>query len=113
MRKLFLLLAIAFLFQSCFSYRQADSNPDNVVVGEKYKIEHNKKTSKATIKSITDTTLVVVMTNWKEKQIPRKDITKLRKRKFSIVKTIVLPIVVIAGITGVFALSYDGPEVGQ
>lgn len=102
MRKLCSLLAITFLLQSCFSYRQVDSNPDNAVVGEKYKIEHKNITSKATIKSITDTSLVVVMTNSKEKQIPRKDITKLRKRKFSIVKTAALPVVVVVGLTTLF-----------
>ena len=104
MKNLLLLLSISFLLQSCFTYREADINPSTMIIGEKYKITTNHKISKVILKSISDSSIVVIK-NWKEQQIPFKEITNIRKRKFSVVKTIVLPPIVAATIVALFIIS--------
>ena len=110
MRKLIFLLALAFLVQSCFSYR-IDTKPNEMIVGKRYKIQRGNKSSKILVKSINDST-VLVMKNWKEKQIPLNEITQAKKRKFSVIKTIALPTTIAVVAVGIFALSYSGPSVG-
>ncbi len=111
MRKLYLLVAIAFLFQSCFSYKAIDNDPSKMETGRTYKIERNRKYSKVVFHAIKDST-ILVSKNFEEQQIPIKDITGIKKRKFSIVKTIGLPLAVATAITGLFILTYDGPSTG-
>ena len=111
MKKLFLLLAIAFLFQSCFNYKRMELVPSKMVTGQKYKIERNHKFFKVTFNRITDSSIIVTK-NWKEEQIPLKEITAVKKRKFSIVKTVAVTVAVSAALTGLFILSYDGPSIG-
>ena len=89
MKKLFFVLAISILVQSCFSYKPIDISPSKMVFGQKYKIKQNNKTSKVTLNRISDSS-IVVMKNRTEQQISLKDITSMKERKFSVVKTIAL-----------------------
>lgn len=111
MRKLFLLLAIVFLLQSCFSYKAMDNNPSKMETGKTYKIERNHKYSKVVFHNTKDST-ILVSKNFKEQQIPIKDITSIKKRKFSIIKTVAFPLTIAAALTGLFILTYDGPSTG-
>ncbi|MEO5776781.1 MAG: hypothetical protein ABIQ27_07745 [Flavobacterium sp.] len=86
-------------------------NPSKMVIGEKYKIERNHKVSKVVLKSITDSS-IVVSKGWKEKQIPLNEITNMRKRKLSVVKSVVMPLAVTASAVLVFALSFS-PGMGE
>lgn len=79
-------------------------NPQKMVIGEKYKIKRNNKIAKVVLKSISDSS-IVVMKNWKEQQIPLKEITNMKKRKFSIVKTIALIPIAAVTLAIVFVLS--------
>nr|WP_294774539.1 hypothetical protein [uncultured Flavobacterium sp.] len=106
MKKVFLLLAMLVLFQSCFSYKAMDNNPSLMETGKTYKIERNHKYSKVVFYSIKDST-ILVNENFEEKQIPIKDITNIQKRKFSIAETVGFPLLVVAGLVGLFALSYN------
>ena len=103
MRKLFLLLTITFLLQSCFTYKQMDVDPSKMVVDQKYKIERNHKVSKVIFKRVSDSS-IVVLKRWKEQQIPLKEISNIRKRKFSIVKTIALIPITTVGLIIVFVV---------
>lgn len=113
MKKSILLIAILFLFQSCYTYKNFDSSSDRMIVGKTYKIQRNnkKKFEKITVKSFSDSS-IVVMERFEEKKIPLSEITKVRSRKFSIIKTVGYPVAVVAVITGIFVLTYDGPQVG-
>ncbi len=84
MRKLFSLLTIAFLCQSCFSYKAIDNDPSKMEAGKTYKIERNHKYAKVVFHGIKDST-ILVNEKFEEKQIPIKDITNIKKRKFSVV----------------------------
>jgi hypothetical protein len=110
MRKLFPFLAIAFLFQSCFTYKSSDLTPDKMTAGKTYKIQRNNKYEKVTINRITDSSAIVTQ-RFEEKSIPLSEITKVKTRKFSMAKTVVYPIAAVAVVTGIFVLTYDGPEV--
>lgn len=112
MRKLYLLLAIAFLFQSCFSYKAMDNDPSKMEAGKTYKIKRNHKYSKVIFHNVNDS-MILVTKDFEKQEIPIKDITSIKKRKFSIVKTVVYPLAVTAAITGIFVLAYDGPQIGE
>ncbi|MGL2965528.1 hypothetical protein [Flavobacterium sp. XGLA_31] len=111
MKKLFLLLAIAFLFQSCFSYKKMENDPLKMEPGKKYKIERNNKNYKVTFDSLTDKSILITRKNRTKEEIPINEITSIRKRKFSIGKTVALPVTIAATVTGIFILTYDGPNI--
>jgi hypothetical protein len=111
MRKLFLLLAIVFLLQSCFSYRHK-ADPSALIAGQKYKIERNHKARKFFYTKTTDSALVVSRSRYgKEVQIPLNKVTSIRKKKFSALKTIALIPATMAAVALVFVLTYDGPNI--
>lgn len=109
MRKICLLLGITLLLQGCFSYKKAEINPKTMAIGQMYKIERNHKTSKVMYTGNADSA-IVVLKNGKEERIALKDINSVRKRKFSIVKTVAVPVAVLVGFTTLFILTYNGPE---
>lgn len=86
MKKICLLLGVILLFQSCVSYKKVEANPKTMVIGEQYKITRNDKTSKAIYITNADSA-IVVMRNGVQEQIPVKNITEVRQRKFSLAKT--------------------------
>jgi hypothetical protein len=87
MRRIFLLIAITFLLQSCYSYKSVEVNPQTMAIGQVYKIERkNHKTAKVTFTRNADSA-IVVWNNRVEEQIPLKDIKRAGERKFSWVKT--------------------------
>jgi hypothetical protein len=73
--------------------------------GKTYKIERNHKYSKVVFQSIKDSS-IQVNEKFEEKQIPIKDITNIKKREFSVLKTIGIPVTVVASLVGLFALLY-------
>lgn len=106
MKKLFLGLGITFLLQSCFSYKAMDNDPSKMEMGKTYKIERSNKYSKVVFHNVKDST-ILVSKNFEEQQIPIKDITNIKKRKFSIVKTLLLPVTIATVLTGLFVLAYQ------
>ncbi len=106
MKKIFLGIALIILCQSCFSYKAMDNDPTKMETGKTYKIKQNHKYSKVVFHNVKDNT-ILVSEDFEEKQIPINDITDIKKRKFSIVKTVALPLSIIAGLVGLFALSYN------
>lgn len=106
MRKMFLGITILILCQSCFSYKAMENDPLKMETGKTYKIERNQKYYKVVFHNVEGNT-ILVSENFVDKQIPINDITDIKKRKFSIVKTVSLPMSVIAGLVGLFVLSYN------
>ena len=107
MKKLITLFAAAFLFQSCFSSRSVSQYDQNLQLEKRYRIETAKKTYRdARLKSANDSTLTVLAYN-ETVELRRSDIKKMKRRKFSVVKTIAYPVGTVAVIVGVFAATYD------
>ena len=112
MRKLFLLVSIVLLFQSCFTYRKIDNEPSKMVEGRKYKIDYNHKSKIVVFKRLNDS-MAIVSRKGSERQIALKDITRIKERKFSIIKTVVLVPATMLAMAGLFALTYSGPQIGE
>ena len=83
-----------------------ENNPSKMIAGKTYKIERNHKCIKIIFNSRKDSAIVVTR-HFEQEQIPIKEITGIRKRKFSIVKTLLLPPTIAAVLTGLFVLSYQ------
>ncbi|UPT72160.1 MAG: hypothetical protein M0D53_07885 [Flavobacterium sp. JAD_PAG50586_2] len=79
MRKLFLILTVVFLFQSCYSYKAMDNNPSKMIEGKRYKIERNHKNYKVTFNRLTDSSIFVTRKNFMKEEIPITDITTIKK----------------------------------
>lgn len=106
MKKLLILSTIAFLFQGCFTYKVFDNTPDKMVVGRTYKIQRNNKYERVNIENITETD-VTISTAGRKESIPLSEITKVKSRKFSIVKTAALPVSIVAGLVGLAVIAWQ------
>lgn len=109
--KIIILLIIPLLLQSCFSYKTLDNDTSKMEAGKTYKIERNHKYLKVVFNATKDSA-ILVSKNFEEQQIPIQDITSIKKRKFSIIKTLLLPLGIITAVIGLFVLNYKGPSTG-
>lgn len=108
MKTMSCLLVLCLLFQSCFSYRKIDIANDQITLEKKYKlwtIEGEKK--KLIIKDIDDTNLFGASQKEQNIIIPITDIDIIKKRKFSIIKTIGLPVLITGGLFALFLTSFQ------
>ena len=105
--KIILLLSISIMLQSCYSYKTINLNSENLVVGKIYKIQQNRKLEKVKLKSITDSSIVVKKGNI-ESKIAISDIRKIKKRKFSATKTVLLvTTLTVASVVGAFIATFN------
>jgi hypothetical protein len=85
------ILLLSLLLQSCYSYRVIDKN-NNFIANKKYKIKLTNKYQKVIILSSTDSTITVVDNKNIESTIVKNDIKTIKKRYFSVSKTVLFPI---------------------
>lgn len=90
------IVLLSFLLQSCFSYKTVDKNGE-FVMGKKYKIKQANKYEKVRLLSSTDSTITVNNAKKTENTIAKNDIKKIKKRRFSIIKTALLPVGIAVG----------------
>lgn len=105
MKKKFLFLTISILLQSCFSYKAVENNSSQYEIGKSYRVKQGNKDDIIRITSKTDTTLVV-WSKFETKTIKIDEISKVERKKFSIVKTVLLPVSIVAGLLLLFFLAY-------
>jgi hypothetical protein len=105
MKKRLLLLVISIVLQSCFSYKAVENNSSQYEIGKSYRVKQSKKDDIIRITSKTDSTLVV-WSKFETKTIAIDEISKVEKRKFSIVKTVLLPISIAASLVLLFLIGY-------
>jgi hypothetical protein len=106
MKSLYLLCIIAFVCQSCYSYKNVGNDAGNLIVGRKYKISLKDKCVKANFVSANDSVLTV-MRHQKKGEIRRSEIEKIEGKKFSLWKTIAYPVIIIVVIVGGAAVLYS------
>ena len=104
---LILLVVIQIVLQSCHTYKTV--NNQELQNGKTYKIVVDNKKLKVKLNQATDSTIVVTHKN-EEKIIAKSEIKEIKKRKFSILKTIALPVGIVVGFVGLVAIS--DPEIG-
>jgi hypothetical protein len=98
------ILLLSFLLQSCYSYRVIDKN-SKLAIGKKYKVKQLNKYEKVRLLSITDTTIIVSNNKNSQNTIDLNDIKIIKKRHFSVTKTVLLPIgIVIVGVGTIIAV---------
>ena len=102
MKKTLLLLVISIVLQSCFSYKAVENNSSQYEIGKTYKLKQGKKSEKVKIISTTDST-IVVNHKFEDKEVSLNSISKVEKRKFSIVKTVLFPPLTLAVLIGILA----------
>lgn len=105
------LFALLILCSSCHSYRSMDVIADEIKLDKKYKITtKDYQKQKAVIKEVT-TSGVIAIIDEKEVEIPMVEIQEIRRKKFSYVKTLGIPV----AISGFFVLALStasGPQLG-
>lgn len=105
MKKIIVLVGIGILLQSCFSYKAVENTSSQYEIGKSYRIQQGNNVDVVRIKTKTDSTLVVD-NKFQEQEYPLESISKMERRKFSIIKTVALPVSVIAALVLLFALAY-------
>jgi hypothetical protein len=105
-KTILVLLAFSFLLQSCFSYKTIDSDSKLLEIGKTYKIKVGNKEHVGKLVSVNDTLTTLQFVN-KQRDFKTEDIKLIKKRKFSIVKTALLPVAIVAVISVIFLATYD------
>jgi hypothetical protein len=100
------LLSISFLLQGCYSYKTVDLKTTTLNIGKTYKITHDNVKTKARLISSNDS-IITVKKGKHEEQIPVSGITKMKMRKFSVVKTVLLPVGIMVTTVGFIILTFD------
>ena len=113
MKKVILLLvSFSFLLQSCYSYRDINKDTNSLLISKTYKIKEGKRCYKGVLVSFNDS-IIIINKHSKQKKYSLEKISKISQRKFSTVKTILLPITIITGFLAIVVVSYDGPQIGE
>ena len=90
------------LLQSCYTYKQA--SVDSLEQGKVYRVMLGNKKHKGELMQISDSTMVLNRFGNK-KIIKMSDVEMVRIRKFSIVKTALIPVGIVVGLVGLVAIS--------
>lgn len=90
------LIAISFLFQSCYTYKTIDLKENALYRGRNYKISQTDKSEKVELQFVNDSALIVSQDNI-QKTIPISKITEIKEGKFSTPKT--LGLLAVLGLT--------------
>ena len=104
MKKRNLLLVISIVLQSCFSYKVVENNSSQYEIGKSYRVKQGKKDDIIRITSKTDSTLVV-WSKFETKTVAIDEISKVERRKFSYLKTLILPPLIFAVLIACIASS--------
>jgi hypothetical protein len=104
MKKLAILFLLSILLQSCYSYKTVENNASQYEIGKYYKVHQDKKRTVLSVKSVNDSTLVFGNRKFEEQSMSLESITKVEKRKFSIFKTLLIPVLYIALVVTVFVV---------
>jgi hypothetical protein len=116
-KTIILLVSISFMLQSCYSYKTIDIKQTSLItVGKIYKIKQNGNYLKGKLISSNDTLLKIKVGD-SVKPIAITEIEEIRKKKFSVGKTVGLSSAITVGtivtVVAVFALTYSGPSTGS
>jgi hypothetical protein len=97
-----LLRVLSILFQRSYGYKTTENNTRQYEIGKFYSVKQKQKSLKVKITTKTDRTLVV-WNKFDRKTLSIDEISKAERRKFSIVKSVVLPIVMLGVVVAIFA----------
>lgn len=108
-----IILLVSVLLTGCYSYKKVDLQQAEFKKGDKYKINRiDKPTQKGKFHSINDSLIILQGQAGEMHLISLKEIEKIKRRKFSLGKTIALPVGVIVITAGVSIVVNDGFGLG-
>lgn len=110
MKKIILFLClISLLFQSCYIYKTVDLQKDKIVENKKYRLYlEGSVMKKVTVKTVSDSSITVFDNRHRLVQIPFSEIKVIKKKRFSVGKTVVFTTgtIVVTAIT-LFAIAFS------
>ncbi|WP_289644344.1 hypothetical protein [Maribacter aestuarii] len=108
------LLSGLMLLQSCYSYKELESRYEGLEPGENYKLNHEEygKYKRGSVIGVNDSVLTYKIRNGRIDKLSLDGIQQIKKGKFSLGKTIVLPVSITAGTFGLFKLAGGQSGVG-
>ena len=110
MKKIILFLCwISLLFQSCYIYKTVDLQKDKIVENKKYRLNlEGSVMKKVTVKTVSDSSITVFDNRHRLVQIPFSEIKVIKKKRFSVGKTVVFTTgtIVVTAIT-LFAIAFS------
>ncbi len=114
MKAKLILLGITLLLQSCFTYKQLEPNQENLIVGNKYKLKHLEygKFKKGKVITLNDSILTYKISNGRLDGLRIDGIQEIKKGEFSLGKTIILPVSMVAGSFVLFLVAVGKSGVG-
>jgi len=104
------LLSMLFLLQSCYTYKQLDTNHEKIVVGQRYKLKHldSGKFRKGKVVGLNDGILTFKTFNGEISEFRIDDVQEIKKGKFALGKTITISATTTAGFFGALWLAING-----
>ena len=105
------LFLFSFLLQSCYNYRKLDLTTKPFVEGKKYQIKRSENFEKFKLISQTDSTISVTK-NSNVIMIQKNEIIDIKEKHFSVVKTILLPVGILAIGSGAIIHSFNSLKIG-
>lgn len=98
MKTKLVLLCSLMVLQSCYSYRLIEPDYESLLIGKRYRINHLEygKFKKGTVISKNESTLKYKLSNGRIDVLDNDGILQMKKRHFSWIKTIVLPVTIAA-----------------
>ncbi len=92
MKQLVILLSTTLILSSCYSYKRINPNEDGFVTGERYKLFlEGRGKCKGKIKEVLDSAVILKSAGGKEEFIRIAELKRVKKGKFSLAKSILMP----------------------
>jgi hypothetical protein len=103
------LLGGLILFQSCYSYKELELRHEGLELGERYKLNHTAygRLKKGKIIQMSDTTITYKLNNGRIDELRMEEIKQIKKGKFSLGKTIALPVSITGVVLGASWLAWN------
>ncbi len=101
-----MILALVLLLTSCYSYREIELGTDPLEYGDRLKLVSNQKKRKGKLQKISQDSITLKKNGHLKKYAITKDL-KVRKGRFSALKSIGFPMVILGvGLYGI--ITFDG-----
>lgn len=104
-------LAMLVLLSSCYSYRKNVENPYDLQEGQRVKLVTGKKKRKGKFVTIVADSIVLKNASGKIHAHDLNNIHEIKKGKFSFLKTIGYPVIIVGGLFFLLLTSFE-PNIG-
>lgn len=92
------LLAMLVLLSSCYSYRNNVESPYELLEGQRVKVVKGKKKRKGKVVAVTSDSIFLSNASGRINSHSLNDIDEIKRGKFSLLKTIGYPVLIVGGL---------------